>query len=150
MKSLADTFIGRALGWLSDLVIGHRQWFLLPQFILFGLCVVYTCFHFQFDPNRDNLVGSDKPYHQVYLKYEKEFPAQDDLVTVVESENMEKNRQFVERLGRKLEAETNYFTDVFYKGDLNMMGRKALLFVPEGDLKDIRTTLGSFLPFINQ
>ena len=48
---------------------------------------------------------------------------------------MEKNRQFAERIGAKLEAETNLFADVFYKGDLPMMGRKALLFVPEDDLE---------------
>ncbi len=71
-------------------------------------------------------------------------------MVVVESENMEKNRQFVERLGHKLEAETNTFTDVFYKGDLKMMGRKALLFVPESDLKDMGKALGTFLPFVQQ
>ena len=127
MKTLADTFIGKALGLLARAVTRYRWVFFWPQFALFGLCVIYTCFHFNFDPDRDNLVGSDKPYHQLFLKYRKEFPAQDDLVTVIESENTEKNRQFVERLGRRLEVETNYFTDVFYKGDLTMMGRKALL-----------------------
>ena len=67
-------------------------------------------------------------------------------MVVVESENTEKNRQFVERLGKKLTAETNTFTDVFYKGDLTMMGRKALLFVPESDLEDMRSTLTNFIP----
>ena len=80
----------------------------------------------QFDTDRDNLVGSNKRYHQNYLAFRKEFPQQDDLVVVVESENIEKNRQFVERLGARLEAETNTFKNVFYKGDLRMMGSKAL------------------------
>ncbi|MDQ6631602.1 MAG: MMPL family transporter, partial [Verrucomicrobiota bacterium] len=69
---------------------------------------------------------------------------------VVESETSEKNRQFVERLGAKMEAETNLFSDVFYKGDLKMMGRKALLFVPEDQLKELRQTLRDYRPFINQ
>src|SRR6201999_3804878 len=107
-------------------------------------------FNFRVDMNRDNLVGGDQQYHKYYLKYKEEFPAQDDLVVVVESENMEKNRQFVERLGHKLELETNVFTDVFYKGDLKMMGRKALLFVPQDDLRDMRNTLTNFLPFVQQ
>ncbi|HZI33948.1 MAG TPA: MMPL family transporter, partial [Candidatus Binatia bacterium] len=80
----------------------------------------------------------------------KEFPQQDDLVVVVESDNLEKNRQFVERLGAKLEAETNLFKDVFYKGDLTMMGSKALLFVPEKDLAGLRDTLKDDLPFIQK
>lgn len=142
--------MGRALGLLASAVTRYRWLFLWPQILLFGLCVVYTWSHLQIDTDRNNLVGSDKEYNKLFLEYSKEFPAQDDLVVVVESENMEKNRQFVERIGRKLEVETNTFTDVFYKGDLQMMGRKALLFVPETDLKDMRSTLTNFLPFIQQ
>jgi hypothetical protein len=150
MKSLSETLIGRALGLLAAAVTRYRWLFLWPQFLLFGVCVVYTWSHLKIDTDRNNLVGSDKAYNKLFLAYNREFPSQDDLVVVVESENMEKNRQFVERLGRKLEAETNIFTDVFYKGDLQMMGRKALLFVPQSDLADMSTTLTNFLPFIQQ
>lgn len=48
-----------------------------------------------------------------FSQFQKEFPGQDDLVVIVESERPEKNRQFVERLGTRLEAETNLFTDIF-------------------------------------
>src|SRR5579884_2201979 len=150
MKSLSDTFMGRALGRLADAVIRFRWLFLWPQFVLFALCVVYTCTHLQFDMNRDDLVGANKTYHQQYMKFLKEFPSQDDLVVVLESENTEKNRQFVERLGERLSVETNIFTDVFYKGDLTMMGRKALMFVPEPQLRDMRSALTNYLPFIQQ
>jgi len=71
-------------------------------------------------------------------------------VVVVESEDGEKNRQFVDRLGAKLEAETNLFNHVFYKGDLKMLGSKALLLVPENDLADLRLILKDFQPFIAQ
>lgn len=104
----------------------------------------------QIDTNRDNLVGSDKPYHHNFLNFKKEFPTQDDLVVMAESESPEKNRQFIERLGARLEAETNVFKDVFYKGDLKMLGSKALLFVPETNLVDLKVTLKGYGPFINQ
>ena len=71
-------------------------------------------------------------------------------MVVVESEDAEKNRQFVERLGAKLEAETNVFHNVFYKGDLKMLGSKALLFVSDKDLADLSKTLKDFRPFIAQ
>jgi len=150
LKLLPETILGRVLGWLSDAIFRHRWLFLFPQLLLFGLCIIYTAKHLEFDQNRDDLVGSDKPYHGDYLKYKKEFPSQDDLVVVVESESMEKNRQFVERLGAKLETETNYFTDVFFRGDPKMMGPKALLFFPKDDLKSLCSTLGDYLPFIKQ
>jgi hypothetical protein len=151
MKALSeDTFLARLLGRLAATVCRHPGWVFWPQVALFVACIFYTVAYLQFDTNRDDLVGSNKKYHQNYLRFKKEFPAQDDLVVVVESENLEKNRQFVERLGAKLEAETNLFRDVFYKGDLQMMGSKALLFVPENDLSDLKKTLHDDLPFIQK
>src|SRR6266700_1748467 len=146
----AKSFTERILFWLSDALYNHRRWFFYPQIILVGLCIFYTVEKLTFLTSRDALVGGDKKYHKDYLRYKDEFPVQDDLVVVVESENPEKNRQFVERLGAKLEAETNLFRDVFYKGDLKMLGSKALLFVPEADLAELKKTLQDYRPFIEQ
>ena len=140
----------RALKLLTRAVCTHRSWFVWPQVVLFGLCVWFTAAKLEFHTNRNDLVGADKKYHQNFLQFKKEFPAQDDLVVVVESESIARNRQFVERLGAKLELETNLFIDVFYKGDLKMMGHKALLFVPEADLKELHQALNDYRPFIQQ
>ncbi len=145
-----NSWIARILGGLAAAVIRYRPLFVYPQLLLFGLCIVYTWFNLKLDFSRDNLVGANKRYHQIFRNFKKEFPTQDDLVVVVQSENNEKNRQFVERLGAKLEAETNMFRDVFYKGDPKMLGSKALLFFPEEDLKDLRKALQDYQPFLQQ
>lgn len=145
-----DSLAVRILRRLARAVCARPNWFLYPQILIFICGVTFTVKKLQFDTNRDDLVGADKKYHHNFLKFKKEFPSQDDLVVIVESEMMEKNRQFVERLGAKLELETNIFADVFYKGDLKMLGPKALLFVPEKDLEELRKTLGDFRPFIDQ
>ncbi|MEO5804555.1 MAG: MMPL family transporter [Verrucomicrobiota bacterium] len=145
-ESLAVRFLRR----LAYAVCTYPRWFIYAQVFLFLFGVGYTITNLKFDTSRNDLVGSDKKYHQNFLRFKEEFPTQDDLVVVVESELMEKNRQFVERLGAKLEAETNLFTDVFYKGDLKMLGHKALLFVPEDQLKELRQTLQDFRPFVEQ
>jgi hopanoid biosynthesis associated RND transporter like protein HpnN len=145
-----DGLVARFLGALARAIIAHRAWFLYPQILLFGLSVLYTIKYLEFDTSRNNLVGANKKYHQNFLSFKKEFPTQDDIVVVVESENPEKNRQFVERLGAKLDAEPKVFHDVFYKGDLKLMGRKALLFVPESDLLELNKTLKDYSPFITQ
>jgi hopanoid biosynthesis associated RND transporter like protein HpnN len=151
MKPLStDSLLARSLAWLAAAVCRHPRWFVYPQIALFAACILYTVFFLQFDTSRDDLVGSNKKYHQNFLRLKKEFPQQSDLVVVIESENIEKNRQFAERLGAKLEVETNLFTDVFYKGDLPMMGAKALLFVPENDLGNLKNTLEADAPFIRQ
>ncbi|MCX8107886.1 MAG: MMPL family transporter, partial [Verrucomicrobiae bacterium] len=104
-----------------------------PQLLCFVFSVWYSVENLRFDLNRNNLVSSKHKHHQNYLRYKAEFPAQDEIVAVAESEDPEKNRQFVERLATRLEKETNIFTDVFYKGDLKMMGSKALLFITNSE-----------------
>ena len=164
MPSPKPTLATRALLWLSDAVYRHRGWFGWPHLVLSVLSIWYTVANLEFHTNRSDLVGGEKEYHKIYLDFRKEFPVEDDLVVVVESEQMEKNRQFVERLGAKLESartrvsrpgtrdtvETNLFAHVFYKGDLKMMGRKALLFVPEANLKEMEKSLRDFTPFLKQ
>ena len=147
-KKEGDSLAVRILGKLAWLVIHRRRWFLYPQIVLFFICIFYTVAFLEFDTSRSSLVGANKRYHQNFMKFRKEFPKQADLVVVVESEDPPKNRQFVERLGAKLEAETNLFTDVFYKGDLKLLGPKALLFLPEDKLVELRKKIHEFRPFI--
>src|ERR1041385_3762736 len=148
MQAPQDTRPARWLRWVSSWIYRQPAYFVWPQALIAGLAIFYTITELQFDMSRNNLVGANKKYHQNFLRFRNEFGGQDDLVAVVESEDHEKNRQFIERLGAKLEAETNLFTDVFFKGDLKMLGSKALLFLPEDDLKELARTLRDFQPFI--
>ena len=150
MKNLGDTVFARMLGWLADVVLRHPRWFIWPQLILAGVCILTAAIGLKFDTSRSNLVGGDKKYQRMFLEYRREFPACDDMVVIAESDDAEKNRQFVERLGAKLELDTNLFSSVFYKGDLKMLGRKALLFVPENELEQMQEMLRQYRPFITQ
>ncbi len=150
MQASTDSVAVRVLRWSSNVVYRYPRLVFYPQLLLFIVSIVYTVERLEFDTSRDNLVGADKQYHKNYLRYKKEFIAQDELVAVVESEDMEKNRQFVERLGARLAAETNLFTDVIFNNDVTMLGNKALLFFPEKDLKELLQTLRDYRPFIQQ
>lgn len=148
MHSVTPNGFVRLLEWLTEVVQRRPRWFFYGHAIAFLLCLLVTVQYLEFDPSRNSLVGAKKKYHQNFLRFKHEFPTQDDLVVVVESEDREKNRQFVERLGAKLEVETNLFTDVFYKGNLKMLGPKALLFVGEADLAELDRRLQEALPLI--
>ncbi|MEI8290940.1 MAG: MMPL family transporter, partial [Verrucomicrobiota bacterium] len=145
-----DSFLARLLGRLAAAVVRYPHWFFWPQIGLFVLCVIYTVFFLKADMNRNNLVGPNQKYHQNYLAFEKEFPQPDDIVVVVESDDIEKNRQFVERVAARMQAETNFFRDVFFQQNLAMMGRKALQFASETNLVEMRDTLHTARPFIRQ
>jgi hypothetical protein len=70
-------------------------------------------------------------------------------VVVVESDNIEKNRQFVERIAAKMQAETNLFRDVFYQQNLAMMGTRRC-FSHRDDLVEMKTCCHAIQPFIRQ
>jgi hopanoid biosynthesis associated RND transporter like protein HpnN len=152
MKALsADSLLARLLSRLTTALCRHPRWFIYPQLALFLVCVVYTTGYLKTDMNRDNLVGPNHKNHENYLRLQKEFPQQgNDLEVVVESENLEKNRQFVERIAAKMEAETNLFRDVFYQQSLSVMGAKALLFADDDDLVGLKKELDDALPFLRQ
>ncbi|MEK7684025.1 MAG: MMPL family transporter [Verrucomicrobiota bacterium] len=145
-NSVAARWLRRLAGWVYQ----YPRLFFYPQVILLVVSIFYTVENLEFSTSRNDLVGADKKYHQNFLKFRKEFGAQDDLVAVVESEGREKNRQFVERLGAKLELEKDIFVDVFYKGDLNMLGPKALLFLDDQTLAELHQTLREYRPFVEQ
>jgi hopanoid biosynthesis associated RND transporter like protein HpnN len=148
MTWVGDTLFARLLRHLARVVCRYPRWFIYPQILLFVLSVVYTTSHWREDMDQDNLVGGAT--HDVYMKFREEFPGEDELAVVVQSGDMERNRQFVERLAARLEPETNLFTDVFYKGDYVALGRKALLFAPEDDLKQLQQALKDYRPFVEE
>jgi len=161
----ANHLTTRALSWLAATILRRRHLFIWPQVVLFIVATVYTVKFLQFDTNRNSLVDARKRYHHNFLEFKKEFAAQEDLVVVVESEDPEKNRQFIERLGARMETqmvqikavpgendktvEVNLFTNIFFKGDLKMLGAKALLFVPEERLLELQQKLEEYRPLLN-
>ena len=151
MKALsADSLPARLLAQLTVTVCRHPRWFFYPQVALFLLCVLYTIGFLKADMNRDNLVGPNQKYHQNYLRLQQEFPQQGDLVVVAESDNIEKNRQFVERIAAKMQEETNLFLDVFYAQNPMIMGSKGLLYASETNLVEMKTMIQAARPFARQ
>ncbi len=150
MKALtADSFLARRLNQLALAVIRRPRWFFWSQIVLALLCVVITIGFLKFDPDQGNLVSPKLKYQQNFLRLQKEFPQQgNDLDVIVQSDDPEKNRQFIERLAAKMTPETNLFCDVFYEQSLAALGTKALFFVPQDDLASIRDTLHDEMPFI--
>ena len=84
----------------------------------------------QFDISRDSLVGANKKYHQNFLRFKKEFPPQDDLVVVVESETGRKTGSSSSGWARSWRRRPIFSGTFFTRATYKMMGAKALLFAP--------------------
>lgn len=142
--------VDRLLAKLADAIFYHPWLFIAPQIFLAALSVWCAVSWLRFDANRNNLVDDQREDRRLYLEYMEEFEAQDEIIVVIESENPEKNRQFAERLGRRLEKEKELFRTVFYKGDLRTMGPKALLFLGLQDLQQLVVNLEKATPFLQR
>jgi uncharacterized protein len=150
MHASADSITARCLRWLARWVCAHPQWSAWSHLVLVALAVGFTVRNLEFSVDRNDLVGADKEYHRNFLAYKQEFQAQDELVVIVESDDTEKNRQFVERLGARLQNEPELFTDILFNNDVKMLGNKALLFFPEEELESLRETLLEYQPVLQQ
>ncbi len=152
MKALsADSLLARFLTVLAKAIFRHPRWVIISQALLFAGCVYYSARYLQADMDENHLIGPNHPDQANFLRLQEEFPQQgNDLAVVVESGNLENNRQFIERLAAKMAPETNLFCDIFYEHDLPMMGTKALYFATTNDLATIYDTIANDLPFIRQ
>jgi hopanoid biosynthesis associated RND transporter like protein HpnN len=148
MRPLHEHLAGRLLNKLAVALEEYPRWFALSQVLLLLGAVAYTATYLRFSTNRNDLVSAHEEYQRTFLKLKDEFKFQDSLVAIVESEGQQKNRQFVERLALKLQRQPELFVDVYFKGDLKQMGPKALFFLPEETLEDLRLALIQYAPLI--
>ncbi len=142
--------VERLLHRLTDCIWRWRNWFVYPQIVLFGVCVVFAVRFLEFRTSRNDLVSADEAYRRNRLQLKQEFQVQEELVTLIESDDQEKNRQFVERLAARLEVETNLVKDIFFKGDLRAMGPKALLFLPQERLEQVLPAVRDYGPLVRK
>src|SRR5215475_13069609 len=102
MNSIFNTTFALLLHKIARAVCRLRWWFVFPQILLSLLCLLYTANFLKLDMNRNRLIGPNVKSEQVYLAFQKEFPAEgSELVVVVQSGQSEHNRQFIERLAAK-------------------------------------------------
>lgn len=145
-RPLAERILGRLAQWVID----YPRWLIWPQWILILACPLVTALHLGFNTSRNDLVGHDKKYHQIYLKFLEEFESPEDLVVLVQSENFDKSREFIERLASRIQSETNLFHRTYFKGNLSSLGSKALYFLDDATLEKLDQTLKEFAPFLGQ
>lgn len=148
MRPFHENLAGRLLNRLADAVYDHPRWFFYPQMLLTAGCILYVGTHLGFTTRRSDLISADAKYQRDFVRFQEEFQMQDSMVAIVESEGRDKNRQFVERLAARLQKEPGLFKNIYYKGDLKLMGPKALLFLPEGTLEELQQALSANRPLI--
>jgi uncharacterized protein len=131
---------GRLLHSLVQAVFNHPRWFYYTQLLLFLVCLGYTATTLQFSTDKHDLISAQESYWRQFLEFKMDFKVHENLFVLVESESREKNREFVERLAARLRLDAE-FADVYYRAGLKLMGPKALLFLPEETLAEVRQSI---------
>src|SRR5258706_6442866 len=116
MHGLNTHPIERLLHRLADAIWRRPRWFVYPQLVIFAAAISYAAVFLGFRTDINDLVSSDTAYQRQWQALKDEFQLKENLVALVESGDRERNRQFVDRLAARLEAETNAFAGIFYKG----------------------------------
>lgn len=132
-----DKWSSRGFRRLSDAILDRPWRFLLPQLVLFVICVVYAVKFLGFSSSRTDLVSERIKYQRDFLEFKREFQAPEAMIAMAESDSPEKNRLFIEGLASRIQREPALFANTFYKGDLNQMGRKGLLFLSQESLDEV-------------
>jgi hypothetical protein len=145
MKPLNESGAGRWVHFLTEAVFHHPRWFYSIQLLLVMVCLGYTVTTLQFSTEKSDLISVKESYRRQFLEFKKEFNIHDNLFVFVESEDRQKNREFVERLAARIRVD-GQFADVYYRGGLKLMGPKALLFLPEETLAELEQNVRSYRP----
>jgi len=120
MKALHESRAGRLLQSLVEVVFRHPIWFCSIQLLLVLTCVWYTVTTLQFSTDKHALISVQDSYWRQFLQFKREFNIHENLFVLVESENREKNREFVERLASRLQGDDR-FGEIYYRTGLKLM-----------------------------
>lgn len=97
------------------------------SFALAVLSVVYSLFFLKIDSNQDSLISSNKPYHQRYLQFIKDFGDQEPIVVVFENNQ---DTKIIAELANQLKKYPNLFSEIFFQFEIRK-NASPLLFLPE-------------------
>jgi hopanoid biosynthesis associated RND transporter like protein HpnN len=148
MQPPREKWSARKLRLLTDAILDRPWRFVIPQLLLFVVCIVYAVHSLGFSAARGDLVSEKIKYQRDYVEFKREFQLPDAMIAMAESDSPEKNRLFVERLAAHLKNEPKFFANTVYKGDLGQMGRKGLLFLSQDSLDELSRICREDWPFI--
>jgi hopanoid biosynthesis associated RND transporter like protein HpnN len=113
-----------------------------------AVSVVYTIKNMKFLTGRDDLMPRNAPFQVDFRAYRAEFGDQEEIVAVIESDDAGKSTRAADALFARLNSETGVFREVFYPGGLPFFRTNGLLFMPLGDIRQLRATLTMAAPVL--
>ena len=113
-----------------------------------GLALWYTATHLELQTSRNALVPQKASYIQHYRELQKTFADFDPLIVVIEPQQLDRGKQFVDALAARLRADGQPFARVTEKLDTRSLEGKKLLLLSPADLQTLKQRLEDAQDFI--
>jgi len=133
---------------LTRVVIRHPGVTLAFSVALSIVSLGITARFLTFKTNRADLIDSQADFHQRWLRFEKLFGDDSDVVVVVEGEGEQAVKPVMDRIGKRLEAEQDLFTRVLYKVDPSALQSRALQYLSPAELEKANARLEMYGPIL--
>jgi uncharacterized protein len=144
-KNILDGFFSR----IENFAYSHSISVIAVSLIVAVLSLWVTAELLTFKTGRGDLVSKDLPYVKRHEIFRSEFEDFDGMIVVVEGEDPEQKKNFVEALASKIKSHPAVFSDVFYKVDTTYLKDKALLFLNQTELKDLVRKISEHQQFLD-
>ncbi|MFN4259031.1 MAG: MMPL family transporter [Gemmataceae bacterium] len=106
-----------------------------------GLSAHAALTHLRYRTQRTDLVSPDKDYQQRWQHYLAEFGDEDDIVVVVQGQQRDRMEHALETIAARIGEHPKLFDRLFYKVDLRSLRDRALLYLPQEQIEQIRDNL---------
>ncbi len=132
----------------SRLAQRHAKAVLIFSLIVFAGSLAFAGKFLEFQTNREDLISAKDELHELQDRFLHEFPASDDVVVMVEGGTAASREAFVDLLAGLLAEDPKHFEAIFPRVDLPFLSSRALLFLPEPDLKELVRSVQEARPFL--
>lgn len=119
--------------------LGQRYpWTLVVLLLLScGASLLFTFTHLTYHTSRNDLIAQNKDYLQRWQQYIAEFGEDEDMVVVVRGTDRAAMQAALEDLAQGIQKHPEHFDRLFYKVDLGPLRDRALLLLPNEDIRHI-------------
>src|SRR5262249_16521380 len=127
--------LARAVG----LICRHPLAVLAITLVSCAVCGIYTWNNLTYLTHRNDLISNKKEYLKRWHQYVEEFGDDDDMVVVLHGDDRKKMEKVLDELAAEIEKRPESFERLFYKVDLTSLHRRALLFLPTEQIRQVQS-----------
>src|SRR6516165_5818154 len=137
-QSKEASLLARILAWMVGHICRHPWWALNFTLLSCVICGIYTWKNLTYLTHRNDLISDKKEYLKRWHQYVEEFGDDDDMVVVVRGDDRKKMENVLDELAAEIDKRPESFEGLFYKVDLTSLHRRALLFLPTEQIRQVQ------------